>query len=290
MWLSGLRALVRLYLSNFPLRDGKGRIYEAFNEMLLPPERFVTIPIKYGFRLKLDLLEPAQRKIYFFGDYDERHEISLLRQVLRPGDIFWDVGANIGFYTLTASPLVGPEGRVVAFEPASHAWQALIVNLRLNQSDNVRPVQIALADESGQAVLYRRADFADGGASLIVRADYHGGSEVVTTMPLDQYLSESGASSPTFMKIDVEGLEGKVLTGAQQILQGKHPPLILIEMNDPEKIGKILQQAGYQGAYLHRRRWHPVHSLAEVKSRNMLWFRANCRQHQERLAWAGLCA
>jgi FkbM family methyltransferase len=287
MWQSSLRTLVRFYLSSFPLRDGKGYIYEAFNEILLPSERFVTIPIKYDFRLKLDLSEPAQRKIYFFGDYDERHEIALLRRVLRPGDIFWDVGANIGFYTLTASPLVGPEGRVVAFEPASHAWQALIANLQLNQSDNVHPVQIALSDGSGQGVLYRRADFADGGASLIARTDYHGDSEVVSTISLDQFLSQSGLSPPTFMKIDVEGLEGKVLTGGQQILQGKTPPLILIEMNDPEEIGTILQPAGYQGAYLHRRRWHPARSLAEVKSRNMLWFRADCRLHQERLVRIG---
>jgi FkbM family methyltransferase len=290
MWQSGLRALVRLYLSSFPLRDGKGRIYAALNEKLLPAERFVTIPIRYGFRLKLDLSEPAQRKIYFFGDYDERHEITLLRQILLPGDIFWDIGANIGFYTLTASPLVRPQGRVVAFEPASHAWQSLTANLSLNPSDNVQPVQIALSDGSGQAVLYRRADFADGGASLISRDDYHGDSEVVTTLSLDQFLAQSGSPPPTFMKIDVEGLEGNVLTGGKNILQSGQPPLILIEMNDPDRIGKILRQAGYQGAYLHRRRWYPAHSLTEVKSRNMLWFRPDSPLHRERLALTNFCA
>ncbi len=290
MWLSGLRALVRFYLSSFPLRDGKGRIYEAFNEKLLPSERFVTIPIRYGFRLKLDLLDPAQRKIYFFGDYDERHEITLLRQILLSGDVFWDIGANIGFYTLTASPLVRPGGRVVAFEPASHAWQSLTANLSLNQSENVQPVQIALADGVGQAVLYRRADFADGGASLISRADYHGDSEVVSTLSLDQFLTQTGSPPPTFMKIDVEGLEGNVLTGGLKILQGNQPPLILIEMNDPDRIGTILQGVGYQGAYLHRRRWYPASSLAEVKSRNMLWFRPDSPLHRERLALTNFCA
>jgi FkbM family methyltransferase len=290
MWLAIFRDLVRFYLSRFPLRDGKGRIYEALNARLLPSERFVTVPVRYGFRLKLDLSEPAQRKIYFFGDYDERHELTLLRQILLPGDIFWDIGANIGFYTLTASPLIRPDGRVVAFEPASHAWQALTANLNLNHRDNVQSVQIALADGSGQAVLYRSADFADGGASLISRDDYHGDSEVVTTMSADQFLAQSGSPPPTLMKIDVEGFEANVLIGSEKILQAAHPPLILIEMNDPDRIGAILKAAGYQGAYLHRRRWYPAHDLTEIKSRNMLWFRPDDPLHRERLGLINFCA
>jgi len=283
MWKNLVRKFVRLYLSRFPLRNGKGRVYDALNEKLLPSERFITIPLHHGFRLKLDLSEPAQRKIYFFGDYDERHEITLLRRILLPGDIFWDVGANIGFYTLTASTLVGPEGRVVAFEPAAYAYESLSTNLSLNACANVQPVQIALSDYPGQAVLHRRADCADGGASLILRADYHADTEEVTTTTLDLFLAQSGSPPPTFIKIDVEGLEGNVLSGGQNILQGEQPPLILIEMNDPDSIGAILTAAGYQGAYLHRRRWYPARNPAQVKSRNMLWFRTDSRLHRQRL-------
>ncbi len=261
---------------------------KLFNEKLLPSERYLTIPIQYGFLLKLDLSEPAQRKIYFFGDYDERHEITLLRRILLPGDIFWDIGANIGFYTLTASRLVGPEGRVVSFEPAAHAWESLITNLSLNQSANVQPVQIALSDKSGQAVLHRKADFADGGASLMPRVDYHRDTEEVTTITLDQFLAQSGSPPPIFMKIDVEGLEGNVLSGGRKILQGEQPPLILVEMNDPDRIGAILSAAGYRGAYLYRRRWYPAQDLTEIKSRNMLWFRPDSPLHRQRLALINL--
>jgi FkbM family methyltransferase len=284
MWQTALRTFLRLYLSRFPLRNGKGLLYDAFNEKLLPSQRFVIVAIRHDFRLNLDLSEPAQRKIYYFGDYDERHEISLIRRTLLPGDVFWDIGANIGFYTLTASTLVGPQGHVVAFEPAAHSWQSLTANLNLNPSANVQPVQTALSDRAGRAVLYRRADFADGGASLISRADYHGDSEEVATTTLDQFLAQSGSLPPTFMKIDVEGLEGNVLNGAQKILHSEQAPLILIEMNDPDRIGAILMAAGYHGAYLHRRRWYPAQSLAEVKSRNMLWFRPDSLLHRDRLA------
>jgi hypothetical protein len=150
-------------------------------------------------------------------------------------------------------------------------------------------VQVALSDVAGQAVLYRRADFADGGASLISRAEYHADSEVVTTTTLDQFLVQSASPAPTFMKIDVEGLEVKVLTGGLEILGGQPPPLILIEMNDPDGIGTILQAAGYQGAYLHRRRWYPAQSPVIVKSRNMLWFRPDSPLHRERLALINFC-
>ncbi len=289
MWKKGLRALIRCYLSRCPLRNGKGRLYEAYNEKLLPSERYITISIKYGFFLRLDLSEPSQRKIYFFGDYDERHEITLLRRILLPGDIFWDVGANIGFYTLTASRLVGPEGRVVSFEPAAHAWKSLTTNLSLNQSANVLPCQIALSDTSGQAVLHRTADFADGGASLMPRADYHSDSEKVKTTTLDQFLAQSESPPPILIKIDVEGFEGNVLRGGQTILQSEQPPLILVEMNDANEIGAILSTAGYRGAYLHRRRWYPAQDLTKIRSRNMLWFRPDSPLHRRRLTFIKLC-
>jgi FkbM family methyltransferase len=290
IWQSLVRTLLRVYLSRFPLRNGKGRLYDALQEKLLPAERFVTVRLRFGFHLKLDLSEPAQRKIYYFGDYDERHEISLLRRVLLPDDIFWDIGANIGYYTLTASPLVGPGGLVVAFEPAAHAWKSLLMNLSLNASGNVRPVQIALSDAAGQAVLYRQADFADGGASLIRRPDYHANTEEVTTTTLDFFLAQSGSPPPTFIKIDVEGFESNVLTGARRILHSEQPPLLLIEMNDPEKISAMLAAARYQGAYLYRRRWYPAQSPAQAKSRNMLWYQPDSPLHRQRLALINFCS
>ncbi len=99
-----------------------------------------------------------------------------------------------------------------------------ITNLSLNPSSNVQPVQIALSDAAGQAVLYRQADFADGGASLIRRADYHADTEEVTTTTLDLFLAQSGSPPPTFIKIDVEGLEGNVLTWRPPYLARRAAP------------------------------------------------------------------
>lgn len=287
-WRRAARFLVRFYLSRCPLRNGKGRIYQAFQERLRPPQRWQTITVRQGFRLRLDLLDPAQRQLYFFGEYDERHEIRLLQLLLWPGDCFWDVGANIGVYTLTAAGLVGPTGRVVAFEPAAHAWQALNDNVALNPGRAIRLVPLALSDHSGQATLHRRAAYADGGASLIPRQGYHQETETVATLPLDDFLAQSGEPSPSFLKIDVEGHEASVLAGAHRLLAGPRPPIILIEMNDPAGISEQLQQAGYQGAYLHRRRWQCTDTPSRALSRNMLWFRPDSWQ-RDRLSFLGPC-
>ncbi len=289
-WVRTARTLVRFYLCRFPLRNGKGRVYRTFQESLLPPQRWQTITVRQGFRLRLDLMDPAQRQVYFFGEYDERHEIRLLQRLLRPGDCFWDVGANIGYYTLTAAGLVGSAGRVVAFEPAAPAWQALNENVALNPSRAVRLVRLALSDHSGQAILHRRAAYADGGASLILRHGYHQETETVATLSLDDFLAQSGEPPPTFLKIDVEGHEARVLAGAHRLLAGPQPPLILIEMNDPAGISELLQRAGYQGAYLHRRRWHCTDEPLSAPSRNMLWFRPDFSWQRERLPFLGLCA
>ncbi len=289
-WLAIVRALVRGYLRYFPLRNGKGWLYRQCQEKLLPPERHVVMRVRQGFRLRLDLMDPAQRQVYFFGEYDERHEIRLLTRLLLPGDRFWDVGANIGYYTLTAAKLVAPAGRVVAFEPGAAAWQSLKDNVALNPGGTIRLERLALSDRSGEAVLHRRGDIADGGASLSRRADYHQAAEVVTTTTLMAFLAASGEGPPDFLKIDVEGHEDDVLAGGAELLEGHSPPLLLIEMNDPARIGARLSRAGYHGVYLRRGRWRLLEDPLAPASRNVLWFRPDNPGHRERLVLTNLCA
>ena len=116
------RQLLRGYLARCPITEGKGLLYRLFSERLLPEQREVVIHVVPGFQMVLDLTEAAQREIFYFGAY-ERKESLLLRRILRSGDVFWDVGANLGYYTLLGAACVGPNGRVVAFEPFPPAWE-----------------------------------------------------------------------------------------------------------------------------------------------------------------------
>lgn len=244
----------------------------------------MEVQIKHGFKLLLDLHEPSQRMIYFFGDYDERHEIALLQRLLTPGDVFWDVGANLGFYSLAASGLVGPQGTVVAFEPGPQSWQALMANINLNRRLNIIPLKMAVAADSGWVTLYSQPELADGGASIMPRAEPSLRADLCPATSLDHFRRKFGGKPPTLVKIDVEGAEAQVLAGGRQLLAHRFPPLLLVEMNQRQTLSKFLQDLGFVGAHLIRRRWYVAQDPNMARSRNMLWFHPDCEWHRQRLA------
>lgn len=276
------RESFRYYLRNFPIRDGKMFLYQLVNKSLAPSAERVEVKTKSGFKLILDLNEHSQRMI-FFGNYDERYEISMLQKILLPGDTFWDIGANIGFYTLTASLLVGEQGTVVAFEPGPESWRALMTNLSLNRISNVLPLKMAVSDKCGWVTLYSQPGIADGGGSIIPPPDASVREDLCPSITLDRFYQDQGLGPPTLLKIDVEGAEDLVLAGGLNLLSGDTPPLLLVEMNDRQAVGKLLQGLGFAGVHLQRRKWYLCPDLAAAKSRNMLWFHPDHDWHWERV-------
>ena len=132
-WFSSIsRDILRWYLRKFPLRDGKTFFYQRFSPRLTPPERFVTAALEAGFSMKLDLRDAVQRRMYFYGDYDERYEAKMIRRLLDKGEIFWDIGANIGYFSLLAAATLQHTGQVIAFEPGQVAYARLMDNIALN--------------------------------------------------------------------------------------------------------------------------------------------------------------
>ena len=98
----------------------------------MPGERLLTVTLDQGFRMRLDLEDAEQRKVYFFGHYHERYEAALVARLLDPGEVFWDVGANVGYFSLVAAAAVGATGEVVAFEPGAASLERLTANVSLN--------------------------------------------------------------------------------------------------------------------------------------------------------------
>ncbi len=284
------RALFRWYLSKFPLRDGKAYFYEYLHPRLTPPERLITVTLDKGMRMRLDLADAEQRKVYFFGHYHERYEAALVATVLDPGEVFWDVGANVGYFSLVAAARVGDSGQVLAFEPGAAALARLTENVSLNPVKHIRIYNLAVADRNGEATLYRAEGIADSSASLFAAAAGAAAGETCATVALDSLLKRDTLTPPEFIKLDVEGAELAALKGAAAILAAARP-LLLVEMEDRNlraagvskaAIQAFLKEYGYRPAHLRKGRWLLLDDVNETRGRTIFWFNPELPRHREK--------
>jgi len=292
-WFSSRsRAILRWYLRKFPLRDGKTFFYERLSPGLTPPERFVTAALDAGFSMRLDLQDAVQRRMYYYGDYDERYESQMIRRVLDQGEIFWDIGANIGYFTLLAAAALQQSGRVIAFEPGQVAYTRLVDNIGLNPFRNITTFNLAVTDQEGEATLHLAAETADGCASLYGAGPGVTAREICRTVSLDGFAPSHGLPGPDFIKIDVEGAELFVLRGAREMLAASRP-LVLVELKaetlaasgtNKHEIQELLAGYGYVSAFPYRRKWYRARDVSQVKSRNLLWFDPGVQAHREKAA------
>jgi FkbM family methyltransferase len=209
---------------------------------LVPHEGERTIEL-FGYRVRLNLGDFIQRHIYL-GDF-ESFEARLVRKVLKPGMSFVDVGANVGFFTLLASSLVGPSGRVFALEPSLPVFQRLEATLRENGISQARAFSLALGAEPGTLNLHFTAlTDSNHTPSMIVQ---EGARTVpVQVRTLDDCLEEWGLERVDLLKVDVEGFEPRVFAGASRALAAGRIRAILCEFNDP-----WLRSAGSSAAELY---------------------------------------
>ena len=142
----------------------------------------------------------------------ERGPGSAFARQVRPGDVVVDIGAFEGLYALLAANLVGPSGKVWAFEPDDVARQLLIRNLRLNGISNVEVLPYAISDSTGDAWL--RIDHLGGSAT---RLSHQPTAIRTQTVTLDEFC-ETNNANPDIIKIDVEGAEVRVFGGGSRVL------------------------------------------------------------------------
>jgi len=183
-----------------------------------------------GVTVFVDLCDP--RMLWVFGEVDgPSHEARILKSCLREGDTFLDVGANHGSYSLIAAPLVGPSGRVAAFEPQPRLAALLRRSFAANHFSHATVDELACAAEEGEASFYVPADNS-GSAGLYERFSATSAHRRITvrTRRLDDALDGASLPGRVFMKLDVEGSELAALRGAGQLLRARHPTL-LFELN-----------------------------------------------------------
>jgi len=166
-----------------------------------------------------------------------------VRDYLAPGDVFVDVGANIGVYSLIAAGVSGTE--VVAYEPSTASFARLAENIELNRvSRRVHAQRLAVGDRVSTVSLSVGRDTTNvvlGDDSLTSQV---GATEPVEQTTLDASLDADRAGRVAVVKIDVEGREDLVLAGAEQLLRRVRPVLV-IEANDVPALRARLEPLGY---------------------------------------------
>jgi FkbM family methyltransferase len=210
---------------------------------------------------------------YEIGDNEIPVQDVLAKYVL-PGGVFLDVGANVGFMTVIGARLVGPQGRVYAFEPVSANANLIRRNAAQNNFTNVFVIEQAASNATGSGRLIMAA--YSGGSALAIADRPHDavGERVVPTLRIDDAIAQGLIGVPTFAKIDVEGAESQVLEGMIRTLE-RDRPTVLFEVDGAEAgtvRGKadvccgILEGCGYAVTRLYGSypgiRWHVEHYLA----------------------------
>src|SRR5262249_7184879 len=191
---------------------------------------------RYGKLMAGDTIEMLQQYIYFFGVWEPDLTRFISRR-LKSGDTFVDVGANIGYYSMLASTLVGKSGRVVSIEASPETFQALESNLARNSIENVRAINMAASDSQGSLKLYRGHVFNIGLATVIQEQGFEFECEVAAA-PLTSILQPVEIRNARLIKIDVEGAELSVVSGLLPLLHSGHPELEVIVEIHPDHLAK----------------------------------------------------
>ncbi len=166
---------------------------------------------------------------YWVGNYELPIQHAL-DGLLRQGDVFYDIGANAGFFSILASRLVGDDGIVYAFEPLPENISVLREQVWLNGLNNCEPIAAAAGDQNGTSRLRYSPENASI-ASLDRTSDDLSVEVEVEVTTLDVFAKKHRA--PDVLKIDVEGFGGPVLEAARAVLNGG--PTLLLEVHTPEE-------------------------------------------------------
>ena len=228
-----LAAPARAYVRHAPTSAGKPLLVRRLLEPALrrAPRTFVTTTVD-GFTMAGSTQDMIQRYIYVFGVW-EPDLTAWLRRSLTPGRTLIDVGANVGYFSLLGSKLVGPSGSVVAVEALPATYRQLTGNLARNDAANVRPLNLAATAGPGMVTLYGGEAHNSGTTSTVATDGLEALTEV-EGLPLASVLTPDEVAAARVVKIDVEGAELEVLRGLAPVLDSMPADVELVVEVSPD--------------------------------------------------------
>lgn len=274
MFFNALSKAVRWYLRAIPVTEGKKQLLSLTLPYIVPSENAQTAKMRHGFSMQLNLANKEHLRMWLYGSHDERYEISMVEKLVREGDICWDIGANIGFYSLILSKLAGPSGFVFSFEPAEQTFNQLIENIKLNNMVNVNAQKLGLGDCRKEALLYcNNPEFGEGTASLKFQ-DGNSSKETVTIVSIDELVESGAIKIPVLIKIDVEGFQREVFMGGENFFK-QHAPLVLAELKEKDRaemviVEQMIRNMGFVIFEIHKKGLIACPDITQSKKRNFI--------------------
>jgi len=229
--------LVRSYIRYAPCSLGKPWLWsKVINPYLAWQSYPFVAPTVFGAKIAGNTMDIIQQYLYYFGVW-EPPLTRWITQNLRPGDTFIDVGANIGYFSLLASWLVGEAGTVVALEASPQTFVLLEDNLARNHVKNVRALNVAVSNRHGVAQVFRGYASNIGLTTIIKDENFPYECDIVTA-PLDALLLPVEGQNARMIKIDVEGAEWAVVEGMVPLLRASRADLEVIVEIEPDPLAK----------------------------------------------------
>ncbi|WP_328537548.1 FkbM family methyltransferase [Streptomyces sp. NBC_00344] len=251
-----LVTLGRWYLRDAPGSLGKEWLAAQYlNAHLRDHPRRRVSEARFGARFAVDTQDLIQRYLYMFGGW-EPNMTHWLKNRLRPGDTFVDVGANIGYFSVLASRLVGSTGQVAAIEASPAFHRRLLQNARLNECDNIRAVNTAVAD-TRKLLTFVLASSSNMGANSIV--PYEGTAESTfetEALPLAEVLRTEEITTARVIKIDVEGAEGSAIRGLLPVIDQLRPDAEITTEVTPHRMTQLGDSVDELLGAMKRRGFH----------------------------------
>lgn len=247
---AALDGILRVATAPLSLRQ-RAKTFGALNE-IMATRGLMDIKTKYG-TLQFHALRSgytASAVNRFFDD--EPDTLQWIDESLTPGSVLWDIGGNIGLYTLYAGLKDGVQ--VYAFEPSAFNFSLLVEHVALNKRDgNIHPLCVALSDKTGVFPLHMKTLSVGRAGNGLMDARTQEGAfqsifkQSVPAMSGDDAVRLLGIPAPTHIKLDVDGIEALILAGMPGILKGVRSILVEVEGENekhPERIENALKDAG----------------------------------------------
>lgn len=235
--------LIRALLKRTPIVGRK--LLNRYNRIILRHRQAVDARAYFGSVFyNVSIKDKISRYIFNYGMWEPNISCAF-ESMVKPGDLVVDVGANIGYYSLLSSSLVGPKGRVVAIEASPRTFRQLSENLKRNGAKNVRAVNVAVSDKAERITLYGGPEANRGTTSTLPNAGLTA-EAVIDALPLTDILTPEERAVAKLIKIDIEGGELPLLRQLAATLDWYNPDLQILAEMTPGWAGRAQLEAVFQ--------------------------------------------